>query len=111
MDMAACDLELQHLGDRVAKLERQNRFWRLGGLFGALLFACSLAIGVKAQQDHGNIIPPSKSIESESFVLTDAAGVTRGELTVKNGEPQLELYNAGGKVTWSTRSRIVTQGQ
>ena len=37
---------------------------------------------------------PKSIIEAEAFVLTDADGVTRGELTVKNGDPRLELNAA-----------------
>jgi hypothetical protein len=109
--MGTSDVELQGLVKRVAKLERQNRFWKLSGLLAALIFATSLAIGVKAQQEHPNIAPALKSIEAQAFVLTDADGVTRGSFTAKNGVPRLELYSSAGKVTWSTSPRIVTEGR
>jgi hypothetical protein len=105
------DVELQGLVKRVAKLERQNRFWKLSGLLAALIFASSLAIGVKAQQEHPSIAPALKSIEAQAFVLTDTNGVTRGSFTVKNGVPRIELYSTAGKVTWSTSPRIVTEGR
>jgi hypothetical protein len=29
-----------------------------------------------------------------------------GELTISDGRPVLELYDASGKVTWSTNTRV-----
>jgi hypothetical protein len=109
--MRTSDAKLEVLVERIEKLERQNRFWRLGGLLAALLIALSLAAGVRAHQERPTIEPVPKSIKAQAFIVTDDDGTTRGALTVKNGVPLLELYNADGKVTWSTRARIVTQGQ
>ena len=60
---------------RVRTLESQNRVWKLSGLVvGLLVFALSLAVGVKAQQNAGS-----------DFVLRDASGNKIGEWVVKDG--------------------------
>jgi hypothetical protein len=102
--------ELQLLANRVAKLERQNRFWKTGGVLAALALAALVAIGVRAQE-WPRPTQPAKLIEAQAFVLTDANGVTKGEFSSKDGDPVLELYGPTGKVIWSTNPRIVIQGQ
>lgn len=102
--------ELQLLANRIAKLERQNRFWKISGVLAALALAALLAIGVRAQEwpRHAQ---RAKLIEAEEFVLTDASGVTKGEFSTKDGNPVLQLYGPTGKVIWSTNPRMVIQGQ
>jgi hypothetical protein len=102
------ELSLEGLVDRIAKLERQNRFWRIGGVLAALLFVCSLAVGVRAQQN-GDLERPVKSLEAQAFVLKDADGTTRGVFTVSKGVPKLELFGANGRISWSTDTRPVIE--
>jgi hypothetical protein len=102
--------ELQLLSNRIAKLERQNRFWKIGGVLAALALAALVAIGVRAQEFRGPM-QRAKVIEAEEFVLTDANGVTKGEFSTKDGNPILQLYGPTGKVIWSTNPRMVIQGQ
>jgi len=103
--------ELQLLTNRIAKLERQNRFWKIGGALAAVALASLLAVGVRAQQEWPRPTQRAKLIEAQDFVLTDADGVTKGEFSTKDGNPILELYGPTGKVIWSTNPRIVIQGQ
>lgn len=102
--------ELQLLANRIAKLERQNRFWKVTGVLTVLALASLLAIGVRAQE-WPRPAQRAKLIEAESFVLTDANGVTKGEFSTKGGSPSLQLYGSNGKVIWSTNPRMVIQGQ
>ena len=112
--------EMYLLAARIAKLETQNRFWKLAGVIAMLMLACSLVAGVAAQQRPG-VIPLGQQLRAESFVLTDANGATRGEFGIKNGspvlrlygpDPVLELYGPDGKVIWSTKpgARATTEG-
>ncbi len=108
MDTPATELQL--LANRIAKLERQNRFWKIGGVLAALALGSLLAIGVRAQESRR---PTQRAnlIEAGAFVLTDASGVTKGEFSTKDGNPILELYGPTGKVIWSTNPRMVAQGR
>ena len=107
--MLTHDVHFQVLVERVAKLERQNRYWKLGSLTAVLVFALSLAVSLRAQEDHMNIAPSPKSIEAQAFVLKDSDGIKRGEFTVVNGVARIDLYSASGKTTWSTKAGIVTE--
>ena len=108
MDTPATELQL--LANRIAKLERQNRFWQIGGMLAALALAALATTGVRAQE-WPRPMERAKVIEAGAFVLTDANGVTKGEFNVKDGNPALELYGPTGKVIWSTNPRMVIQGQ
>lgn len=108
MDTPATELQL--LANRIARLERQNRFWKIAGALAALALASLVAIGVRAQE-WPRPAQRAKLIEAESFVLTDANGVTKGEFSTKDGNPVLQLYGPRGKVIWSTNPRMVIQGQ
>jgi hypothetical protein len=108
MDTPATELQL--LANRIAKLERQNRFWKIGGMLAALALAALATIGVRAQE-WPRPMERAKVIEAGAFVLTDANGVTKGEFSVKDGNPILQLYGPTGKVIWSTNPRMVIQGQ
>lgn len=108
MDTPATELQL--LASRIEKLERQNHFWKIGGVLAALALAALAAIGARAQE-WPRPAQRAKLIEADAFVLTDANGVTKGEFSTKDGNPVLQLYGPAGKVIWSTNPRIVIQGQ
>ena len=110
--MEILDVNLQGLVDRVVRLERQNRFWKLGGVLAVSALALSLVVGARAQQPETKYTPEiPKAIEAQSFLLRDASGAKRGELGLENGVPKIELYNSSGKVTWSTNPRMVTDSR
>ncbi len=46
MDTPATELQL--LANRIAKLERQNRFWKIGGVLAALALAALESLGSRA---------------------------------------------------------------
>jgi hypothetical protein len=97
---------------RVQRLERQNRFWKLGGILAVLALAASLTASAWAQRR--NAMPfRTPTVEAEHFVLKDANGATRGEFTVTPNGPVLQLFGPGGHVIWSTLggARPATDGQ
>jgi len=91
----------QVLLERIQTLEAQNRRWRLASLLAFLLLAASLAKGLMAQ---GLQAPQTRmqTIEAQSFLLRDSNGNMRGQLSMKENKPSLDLYDAAGKVIWST---------
>ncbi|MGH9688281.1 MAG: hypothetical protein ACRD5K_14450 [Candidatus Acidiferrales bacterium] len=99
--------ERQELMERVGRLERQNRFWKIGGIAAIGALAVSLTATLWAQE---RVLPRGaerplrvQTVESEHFVLKDSAGATRGEFTVTPTGPVLELLGPDGKVIWSTK--------
>jgi hypothetical protein len=103
---------------RITKLERQNRFWKTAGLMMLLAAVFSLTAKVPAQQLDRNApkpmverllkSAPSTTVEAQSFILKDSAGIMRGKMTV-NGDrhPVLEFYDLDGNVEWSTDARAI----
>lgn len=81
--------------DRLFALERQNRRLRGAVVILVLLAGMLLWLGAAEQR----LIP--QRIQAQEFVLSDADGTTRAALTLRNGQPKLELYGENGKVTWS----------
>jgi hypothetical protein len=108
--LAAPQVGLSELIGRVRKLERQNRMWKVGTVLTALVLALAVAAGTKAQQEREDILR-AKTVESEDFVLKDATGITRGELTAKDGSSVLRLYNANGTVIFSTAPHVTTESR
>jgi len=106
--LAVPQVDLSGLIERVEKLESQNRLWKLASVLAALVLALCVAVGTRAQQENNEPLR-AKTVETETFLLKDSGGVTRGELTVTNGVPVLQLYNANGKIFWSTTPRVVTE--
>ena len=98
--MYASEVELNALVFRMKRLEKQNRFWKIVVLTVFLILGVSLTASVKAQQKVQDIV------EAQHFLLEDAAGHLMGQLSVRDGKPMIELYDAAGKVTWSTNTRV-----
>ena len=69
----------------------------------AVAFAAGLVLGrwTSTEPVSANAALPTV-IEARSFVLKDADGHKRGELTVdRDGRPALRLYNEDGRTIWS----------
>jgi hypothetical protein len=90
---------------RVKKLEVQTRIWQFVGVLLLLIVGYSRTANVMAQQKSQAEPARGTTVDAQSFLLKDAAGVVRGQLTVRDGKAQLELYDPTGKVTWSTNTR------
>jgi hypothetical protein len=95
------EADFNALVSRMKRLERQNRFWQITGLAVFLILGVSLAANVKAQEKVQDIV------EARLFLLRDSANHLMGQMAVRgDGKPVLELYDAAGKVTWSTSPRV-----
>jgi hypothetical protein len=90
--------------ERLARLERQGRRWRMAAL--ALLLALAVfltaAFTWQNQFDRGFILPPQRpeGIRARAFLLTDPNGKVQGEWTIEGGQPVLKLYGKDGRVVW-----------
>jgi len=92
---------------RVARLERQSRFWKIAVVLMLLPTAFSLTANVGAQIDPG-VREKNTTVEARTFLLKDSAGNMRGKMTVDgNRHPLLEFYDLDGKVVWSTDSHVI----
>ena len=78
--------------DRVAKVERELRFWRIGGTLSALCVALTVTVAA-------NGIPEAPSvIQAREFQLLGDDGAVRASLkTLGNSNTQLRLYDGSGK--------------
>ena len=103
--MTKSEIGLVQLIERVRKLEKQNRRWKLATLFLLFVVASSLATALVAQE---RIEPPlmrAKTVEAQSFLLKDADGNIRGRMNLKADRPTFELYDKNGKVVWSAATK------
>jgi hypothetical protein len=111
------EVDVNRLLEHVSKIEKANRYWRLATLFLLLLLASSMTTTLRSQENLKSFDPRGKTlgppdlraptVQSERFQLMDNGSV-RAELAMSNGSPVLELYDAAGKVIWSTRARTET---
>jgi len=83
------DATLQNLAARLSRLERQNRWLKIGGLAALAAVGGLLLIGATA---------PPKVVEAQQFVLRDENGATAATLTAMQDGPKLILYGAGEKI-------------
>jgi hypothetical protein len=99
--------ELNHntLLARVKRLEVQTRIWQIVGLLLLLTIGLSRTANVTAQQKTQAAPVRGTTVEAQNFLLKGPAGTVMGQLTVRDGKAQLELYDPTGKVTWSTNTR------
>src|SRR5690349_20079714 len=93
--MTSQEPDMQAMLERVEKLERQNRRMKRAALLALALIAALVLMGQAA--------PSRRTVEAEAFVLKDASGRVRGQLTTvdddtaglflrdKTGRPALSL--------------------
>ena len=90
-----------NLSERVAKLERENRWMKVGlvGLIAALVF-----VGFTSQD--------SAVLEANRFVLVDSTGTQRGEWTFNEQGPMLRVGSVSSGAPYSviTPKRFVNFG-
>jgi hypothetical protein len=78
--------DFESLGDRLAKLEAQNRMFKRGAALIAILFIAFLAMGQAYSQ---------RVIEASEFVLKDKTGTARARLYMEDStQPALYFYGA-----------------
>jgi hypothetical protein len=118
--MQITDTDYDGLVVRLAKLERQNRVWKMAGLLTLLTTVVLLTGNIKGQQagdsaprperlmQYGAKTPQTTTVEARTYLLKDSAGVLRGKMTVDGDRhPVLEFYDLDGNVTWSTDPRAI----
>jgi hypothetical protein len=98
--------DIQQLAGRIAKLERQNRFWKFGGLLALVLLAFSVVAGVHAQETRAQMPMRARTVEAQRFLLKGADGRVLGEWSSTAGGGAIALYSPDGKVIWSSAPRI-----
>jgi hypothetical protein len=113
--MAQDEIEAFSLLQRLSKIEKTNRYWRLATLFLLLILASSVTSNLRSQgrieplpNPHDGFTPPdlrAQTVRSERFQLMDQ-GAVRGQVYMRDGAPVIELYDAAGNVTWSTSVRF-----
>jgi hypothetical protein len=109
--MELTDANYNTLLARVRKLELQTRLWQIVGLLALSTLGFSRTANLMAQQV-GQAAPlRATTVEAQDFLLKDTSGAVMGQLTVRDGKPALELYDASGKVTWSTTTRGIAAGR
>jgi hypothetical protein len=84
---------MKTLEQRLAKLERDNRLWRLAAC--SLLVLGLLGVGVAAQRT----TVPAKQLKSQEFVLVDGDGKEIGTFGEVNGGAGLMVTSDGGSVS------------
>lgn len=90
----------QALIRRLDRLEQHNR-----RLSWALLVLAALALATFTSATVAVAKGPTV-IEASQFVLKDADGSTRGELSIADGEGRLLLYGENGKLTAELPMRL-----
>jgi hypothetical protein len=105
--MQIAEHDYNSLLGRMKKLEGQNRMWKIAGPLVLLTLGLSLTANVTAQQKAQDAPIRATTVEAQKFLLRDTAGTVMGQLTVRDGKPVLELYDVAGKVTWSTKQRVM----
>jgi hypothetical protein len=96
---------------RVKRLGVETRIWQIAGLLLLLTAGFSRVVNVKAQENSPTAPMRATTVEAQNFLLKDAAGKVMGQLTVRDGKAQLDLYDGSGKVTWSTNTRAIAMGR
>jgi hypothetical protein len=92
-----------NLAERLARLEKQGRWWRAAALMLAVVLGVFLTAAFAAQNefDRGFILPhPPEGVRARAFLLTDQSGKVHGEWTIEGGQPVLKFYGPNGKVLW-----------
>lgn len=74
--------------DRLSRLERELRYWRLGGIVVSSLMVVVVA-GAMAQ-------PPAKELRIETLRIVERNGKDRIVLTAVPGIPDMTFLDAGG---------------
>jgi hypothetical protein len=96
--MKMTDEDYNGLLVRMARLERQGRFWKSMVLLMVLATAFSLTANVGAQGEPG-VRAEKTTVEARTFLLKDSAGSMRGKMAVDGDRhPVLEFYDMDGKV-------------
>jgi hypothetical protein len=103
--MTRTEIEFSELAERVRILERQNLCWKLASFFLLFIVASSLAAGLAAQVRNEPPLMRARAVQAQSFLLEDADGTIRGQMSMNGAGPNFEVYDQTGKVIWSVPSK------
>jgi len=88
--------DLESLGARVEKLERQNRAFKRAALGLLLLPASLLAMGQARQARPGNVPAAPGHLVATDFTLVDEQGRKRADLGMFADVPMFHIYGENG---------------
>ena len=86
------------LCQRMERLERSNRRWRLGALLLGLACLVLLLAGFDFAQPN---VMKARTVEAQSFVLRDADGQIRARMAIGDDGSRLTFFDEQGKVVSS----------
>jgi hypothetical protein len=89
-------MQEEELIQRVERLERRNRRWKLAAL--ALLLGCLVLL--LAGFDYAQPFL-ARSVEAQNFVLRDADGRIRARMAISEDGPRLSFFDEQGNVVSS----------
>jgi hypothetical protein len=90
------------LCQRMERLEKSNRRWRLGALLLALGCAVLILAGFDFAQPN---VMKARTVEAQSFVLRDADGPIRARMAIGDDGPRLSFFDEQGNVVSSVPLR------
>ncbi len=92
--------EFASLSSRVTALEKSNRRWRLVGLALVLVLFAAVLSGPKSYAVISAALNHPTAVTANEFILKDSGGHVRGRMTIVDGVPMIEFYNAAGQLWW-----------
>ena len=88
-------MQEKDLGQRMERLEKSNRRWRLT----ALLLALGCVVLMLAAFDFAQPnVMKARTMEAQSFVLRDADGQIRARMAIGDDGPRLSFFDEHGNV-------------
>lgn len=87
--------------ERLEKLERQMRRWKIASLLLVAMLAIVLLTGAAYSDSDGLLQLPATRLSAHSFVLVGRDGNVYGRMSIRDHKAELQLYDEAGKVIWS----------
>jgi len=91
-------MQENNVNERIERLERSNRSWRIAALLLALGCLVLILTGFDFAQPY---VMKARTVEAQSFVLRDADGQIRARMAIADDGPRLDFFDEQGKVVSS----------
>jgi len=91
-------MQEKELFQRIERLERASRRWKMAGLLLALVCLVLVFTGFDYAQP---FVMKARTVEAQSFVLRDADGQIRARMAIGDDGPRLTFYDEQGKIVSS----------
>jgi len=91
-------MQENELCQRMERVEKSTRRWKLAALLLALLCLVLLVAGFDFAQPN---VMKARSVEAQSFVLRDADGQIRARMAIGDDGPRLSFFDEHGKIVSS----------